>query len=120
MSYFRVQRKISRYDEERLQEMNTPPSVSPCLFQQAGIYPTYEQIEHFSKFLPRASFLDILTLFFKMAQIEGTFFLCNIQCQLDIAAKLQDLKLSLKDMYRLSTAPAEKKHHLNVLKEVSV
>ena len=87
--------------------------------QQAGIYPTSEQIEHFSQLLPGTSFLDILTLFFKMAQIaDGTFFLCNTEVQLDVARSLQDLRLPLKDLYKMSLAPVEKEYSLDILKEV--
>ena len=94
--------------------------MAHCSFpmQQAGIYPTYEQIDHFSHLLPGASFLDILTLFFKMAQIGGTFFLCNVQKQLDIASALKNVRLSLHDMYKLTLAPVEKDYNMDVLKEV--
>lgn len=86
--------------------------------QQAGIYPTGDQIEHFSQLLPGASFYDILTLFFKMAQIDGTFFLCDREIQLDVARHLQDLKLPIRDMYKLSLAPVEKEYTLDILKLV--
>ena len=94
------------------------PVVFLSLPQQAGIYPTSEQIEHFSHLLPGASFLDVLTLFFKMAQIDGTFFLCKVEKQLEAARCLHDLRIPLRDMYKMSLAPVEKEYSLAVLKEV--
>lgn len=86
------------------------------LQQQAGIYPTSEQVEYFSHLLPGASFLDILTLFFKMMQLDSTFFLCDVEEQLEAARHLQDLKIPLRDMYKMSLAPVS--NSMAVLREV--
>jgi ATP-dependent RNA helicase SUPV3L1/SUV3 len=111
------QGEVTTFYAEDLDELHSLLSSPEDSIEQAGINPTVEQIEHFSHLLPGASFLDILALFFKMAQIDGNFFLCKVEPQLGVARWLKGLPLSLRDMYKMTLAPVEKENGPKVLKE---
>ena len=51
-----------------------------------------------------------------MMQLDSTFFLCDVEEQLEAARHLQKLKIPLRDMYKMSLAPVS--NSMAVLKEV--
>jgi ATP-dependent RNA helicase SUPV3L1/SUV3 len=111
------QGEVTTFYPQDLKKLHSLLSSPEDDIKQAGIFPTSEQIEHFSQLLPGASFLDVLTLFFKMATISGTFFLCKVEQTLEAARCLHGLRIPLRDMYKMCLAPTEKEYGRGILKQ---
>ncbi|KAM4596254.1 ATP-dependent RNA helicase SUPV3L1, mitochondrial [Fundulus diaphanus] len=82
-------------------------SVDPI--QTAGLHPTAEQIEMFSYHLPDASLSNLIDIFVSLSQVDGMYFVCNIDDFKFLADMIQHIPLNLRSRYVFCTAPINKK-----------
>ncbi|XP_074856342.1 ATP-dependent RNA helicase SUPV3L1, mitochondrial [Carettochelys insculpta] len=85
--------------------LNTP--VSPI--ETAGLHPTAEQIEMFAYHLPDATLSNLLDIFVSLSQVDGLYFVCNIDDFKFLADMIQHVPLNLRARYVFCTAPINKK-----------
>jgi ATP-dependent RNA helicase SUPV3L1/SUV3 len=78
---------------------------TPEELNSAGISPQIEQLEKFARVLPNLSFSRLLQQFEQLATVDGDFFLCNIQQQIEAAQLIENVQLSLRDKYVFIQAP---------------
>ncbi|XP_034536108.1 ATP-dependent RNA helicase SUPV3L1, mitochondrial [Notolabrus celidotus] len=82
-------------------------SVEPI--ETAGLHPTAEQIEMFAYHLPDASLSNLIDIFVSLSQVDGMYFVCNIDDFKFLADMIQHIPLNLRSRYVFCTAPINKK-----------
>ncbi|XP_068443110.1 ATP-dependent RNA helicase SUPV3L1, mitochondrial [Clinocottus analis] len=82
-------------------------SVEPI--QTAGLHPTAEQIEMFAYHLPDATLSNLVDIFVSLSQVDGMYFVCNIDDFKFLADMIQHIPLNLRSRYVFCTAPINKK-----------
>lgn len=82
-------------------------SVDPI--QTAGLHPTAEQIEMFAYHLPEATLSNLIDIFVSLSQVDGLYFVCNIDDFKFLADMIQHIPLNLRSRYVFCTAPINKK-----------
>ncbi|XP_030271442.1 ATP-dependent RNA helicase SUPV3L1, mitochondrial [Sparus aurata] len=82
-------------------------SVDPI--ETAGLHPTAEQIEMFAYHLPDASLSNLVDIFVSLSQVDGVYFVCNIDDFKFLADMIQHIPLNLRARYVFCTAPINKK-----------
>ncbi|XP_048060713.1 LOW QUALITY PROTEIN: ATP-dependent RNA helicase SUPV3L1, mitochondrial [Megalobrama amblycephala] len=75
----------------------------------AGLHPTAEQIEMFAYHLPHATLSNLIDIFVSLAQVDGLYFVCNIDDFKFLADMIQHIPLNLRSRYVFCTAPINKK-----------
>lgn len=82
-------------------------SVEPI--ETAGLHPTAEQIEMFAYHLPDATLSNLVDIFVSLSQVDGLYFVCNIDDFKFLADMIQHIPLNLRSRYVFCTAPINKK-----------
>ncbi|XP_022068980.2 ATP-dependent RNA helicase SUPV3L1, mitochondrial [Acanthochromis polyacanthus] len=77
--------------------------------ETAGLHPTAEQIEMFSYHLPDATLSNLIDIFVSLSQVDGLYFVCNIDDFKFLADMIQHIPLNLRSRYVFCTAPINKK-----------
>ncbi|XP_073541718.1 ATP-dependent RNA helicase SUPV3L1, mitochondrial [Phyllobates terribilis] len=73
--------------------------------QAAGLHPTAEQIEMFAYHLPDATLANLIDIFVSLSQVDGLYFVCNIDDFKFVADMIQHIPLNLRVRYVFCTAP---------------
>ncbi|KAK2896677.1 hypothetical protein Q8A67_011165 [Cirrhinus molitorella] len=97
---------MQRDDLPVLKEILGKP-VDPI--ETAGLHPTAEQIEMFAYHLPQATLSNLIDIFVSLAQVDGLYFVCNIDDFKFLADMIQHIPLNLRSRYVFCTAPINKK-----------
>uniref|UniRef100_A0A672NJI8 ATP-dependent RNA helicase SUPV3L1, mitochondrial n=1 Tax=Sinocyclocheilus grahami TaxID=75366 RepID=A0A672NJI8_SINGR len=97
---------MQRDDLPVLKEILGKP-VDPI--ETAGLHPTAEQIEIFAYHLPQATLSNLIDIFVSLAQVDGLYFVCNIDDFKFLADMIQHIPLNLRTRYVFCTAPINKK-----------
>ncbi len=79
--------------------------IFPPPLKQAGLMPTFEQVEAFARQWPNDDMSTLLGKFEMFAQTDRRFFVCNLNNQKGIANAIQGIPLTLQDRYQLITVP---------------
>ncbi|XP_075467030.1 ATP-dependent RNA helicase SUPV3L1, mitochondrial isoform X4 [Ascaphus truei] len=77
--------------------------------ETAGLHPTAEQIEMFAYQLPDATLSNLIDIFVSLSQVDGLYFVCNIDDFKFVADMIQHIPLNLRARYVFCTAPINKK-----------
>ncbi|XP_077376089.1 ATP-dependent RNA helicase SUPV3L1, mitochondrial [Festucalex cinctus] len=77
--------------------------------ETAGLHPTAEQIEMFAYNLPDATLSNLIDIFVSLSQVDGLYFVCNIDDFKFLADMIQHIPLNLRSRYVFCTAPINKK-----------
>lgn len=77
--------------------------------ETAGLHPTAEQIEMFAYHLPDATLSNLIDIFVSLSQVDGLYFVCNIEDFKFLADMIQHIPLSLRSRYVFCTAPINRK-----------
>ncbi|XP_022598108.1 ATP-dependent RNA helicase SUPV3L1, mitochondrial [Seriola dumerili] len=77
--------------------------------ETAGLHPTAEQIEMFAYHLPDATLSNLVDIFVSLSQVDGMYFVCNIDDFKFLADMIQHIPLNLRSRYVFCTAPINKK-----------
>ncbi|XP_023684817.1 ATP-dependent RNA helicase SUPV3L1, mitochondrial isoform X2 [Paramormyrops kingsleyae] len=97
---------MHRDDLPMLKEIMSRP-VDPV--EMAGLHPTAEQIEMFAYHLPEATLSNLIDIFVSLSQVDGLYFVCNIEDFKFLADMIQHIPLNLRSRYVFCTAPINKK-----------
>ncbi|XP_056134909.1 ATP-dependent RNA helicase SUPV3L1, mitochondrial [Lampris incognitus] len=77
--------------------------------ETAGLHPTAEQIEMFAYHLPDATLSNLIDIFVSLSQVDGMYFVCNVDDFKFLADMIQHIPLNLRSRYVFCTAPINKK-----------
>ncbi|XP_062435997.1 ATP-dependent RNA helicase SUPV3L1, mitochondrial isoform X2 [Rhea pennata] len=97
---------MHRDDLLQLKEILSEP-VRPL--KAAGLHPTAEQIEMFAYHLPDATLSNLIDIFVSLSQVDGLYFVCNIDDFKFLADMIQHIPLNLRSRYVFCTAPLNRK-----------
>nr|XP_025140428.1 ATP-dependent RNA helicase SUPV3L1, mitochondrial isoform X2 [Bubalus bubalis]XP_025140429.1 ATP-dependent RNA helicase SUPV3L1, mitochondrial isoform X2 [Bubalus bubalis] len=97
---------MNREDLSLLKEILNRP-VDPI--KAAGLHPTAEQIEMFAYHLPDTTLSNLIDIFVDFSQVDGQYFVCNMDDFKFSAELIQHIPLSLRVRYVFCTAPINKK-----------
>ncbi|XP_034044385.1 ATP-dependent RNA helicase SUPV3L1, mitochondrial [Thalassophryne amazonica] len=97
---------MHRDDLPKLKEILSH-TVDPI--ESAGLHPTAEQIEMFAYHLPDATLSNLVDIFVSLSQVDGLYFVCNIDDFKFLADMIQHIPLNLKSRYVFCTAPINRK-----------
>uniref|UniRef100_A0A4X2L514 ATP-dependent RNA helicase SUPV3L1, mitochondrial n=1 Tax=Vombatus ursinus TaxID=29139 RepID=A0A4X2L514_VOMUR len=75
----------------------------------AGLHPTADQIEMFAYHLPDTTLANLIDIFVDFSQVDGQYFVCNMDDFKFSADLIQHIPLSLRVRYVFCTAPINKK-----------
>ncbi|XP_043539079.1 ATP-dependent RNA helicase SUPV3L1, mitochondrial [Chiloscyllium plagiosum] len=98
---------MNRDDLPVLQEILSR-TVEPI--EAAGLHPTADQIEMFAYQLPDATLSNLIDIFVSLSQVDGLYFVCNIDDFKFLADMIQHIPLNLRVRYVFCTAPINRKH----------
>ncbi|XP_010887228.2 ATP-dependent RNA helicase SUPV3L1, mitochondrial [Esox lucius] len=79
------------------------------VIETAGLHPTADQIEMFAYHLPDATLSNLIDIFVSLSQVDGLYFVCNIDDFKFLADMIQHIPLNLRSRYVFCTAPINKK-----------
>nr|XP_040059284.1 ATP-dependent RNA helicase SUPV3L1, mitochondrial [Gasterosteus aculeatus aculeatus] len=113
----RAGRFASKFKEGEVTTMHTDDlpvlkeilSLSVEPITTAGLHPTAEQIEMFAYHLPDATLSNLVDIFVSLSQVDGMYFVCNIDDFKFLADMIQHIPLNLRSRYVFCTAPINKK-----------
>ncbi|KAG8435280.1 hypothetical protein GDO86_013289 [Hymenochirus boettgeri] len=77
--------------------------------ETAGLHPTADQIEMFAYHLPDATLSNLIDIFVSLSQVDGLYFVCNIDDFKFVADMIQHIPLNLRARYVFCTAPINRK-----------
>ncbi|XP_074152659.1 ATP-dependent RNA helicase SUPV3L1, mitochondrial isoform X1 [Sminthopsis crassicaudata] len=77
--------------------------------EAAGLHPTADQIEMFAYHLPDTTLANLIDIFVDFSQVDGQYFVCNMDDFKFSADLIQHIPLSLRVRYVFCTAPINKK-----------
>ncbi|CAH2322026.1 ATP-dependent RNA helicase SUPV3L1, mitochondrial [Pelobates cultripes] len=97
---------LYREDLSLLKEILRKPVVD---IETAGLHPTAEQIEMFAYHLPEATLSNLIDIFVSLSQVDGRYFVCNIEDFKFVADMIQHIPLNLRVRYVFCTAPINRK-----------
>ncbi|XP_036121653.1 ATP-dependent RNA helicase SUPV3L1, mitochondrial [Molossus molossus] len=97
---------MNREDLRLLKEILNRP-VDPIT--AAGLHPTAEQIEMFAYHLPDTTLSNLIDIFVDFSQVDGQYFVCNMDDFKFSAELIQHIPLGLRVRYVFCTAPINKK-----------
>ncbi|XP_067909410.1 ATP-dependent RNA helicase SUPV3L1, mitochondrial isoform X3 [Heterodontus francisci] len=98
---------MNRDDLPVLQEILSR-TVDPI--EAAGLHPTADQIEMFAYQLPDATLSNLIDIFVSLSQVDGLYFVCNVDDFKFLADMIQHIPLNLRVRYVFCTAPINRKH----------
>uniref|UniRef100_A0A8C5NY37 ATP-dependent RNA helicase SUPV3L1, mitochondrial n=1 Tax=Jaculus jaculus TaxID=51337 RepID=A0A8C5NY37_JACJA len=75
----------------------------------AGLHPTAEQIEMFAYHLPETTLSNLIDIFVDFSQVDGQYFVCNLDDFKFSAELIQHIPLNLRVRYVFCTAPINKR-----------
>lgn len=83
----------------------TPPDIL-----QAGLHPTFDQIEMYAYHLPHASMANLVDIFASLSSIDGALYsLCQMDDFKFLANMIEHIKLPLKAKYTYCCAPINRR-----------
>ncbi|XP_061084870.1 ATP-dependent RNA helicase SUPV3L1, mitochondrial [Conger conger] len=77
--------------------------------EAAGLHPTADQIEMFAYHLPDATLSNLIDIFVSLSQVDGMYFVCNIDDFKFLADMIQHVPLNLRFRYVFCTAPINRR-----------
>ncbi|OCT70072.1 ATP-dependent RNA helicase SUPV3L1, mitochondrial [Xenopus laevis] len=95
-----------RDDLPLLKEIMRKPVAA---IETAGLHPTADQIEMFAYHLPDATLSNLIDIFVSLSQVDGLYFVCNIDDFKFVADMIQHIPLNLRARYVFCTAPINRK-----------
>ncbi|KAL2918786.1 RNA helicase [Polyrhizophydium stewartii] len=98
---------VTTFDPRDLKLLHAHMRLKAPKILSAGVAPTFEQIEGFSKSFPGASLSQILSRFEELAQIDGNYFMCNLKSQRIVAELINNIPMNLRDRYSFVSIPCE-------------
>ncbi|XP_040574555.1 ATP-dependent RNA helicase SUV3 homolog, mitochondrial [Lepeophtheirus salmonis] len=101
---------VTTFREEELKVLKELMVQNPPELLQAGLHPTFEQIEMYAYHLPHATLSNIVDIFISLAEVdEGLYSLCNLDDFKFLADMIGHIKLPLKAMYTFCCAPINRR-----------
>ncbi|KAJ2998029.1 ATP-dependent RNA helicase supv3l1, mitochondrial [Globomyces sp. JEL0801] len=93
---------IEKRDFERLKTYldSSIPNIAA-----AGITPSVDVIEKFSKVLPNDTISNLLLKFQELSTLDGAYFFCNLEDLFSIADLLENIPMSIRNKYLFLQAP---------------
>ncbi|TPX57551.1 hypothetical protein SpCBS45565_g08176 [Spizellomyces sp. 'palustris'] len=104
--------EVCTLDDYDMHTLRRAMKVKAPNVMSAGLHPTLEQIESFSKYLPNVPLASLLDRFEDLASLGGRYFLCNLDSQRAIANIIAAVPLTLRDRYIFLLAPCNVKDTL--------
>nr|XP_009674053.1 PREDICTED: ATP-dependent RNA helicase SUPV3L1, mitochondrial isoform X2 [Struthio camelus australis] len=103
------QGEVTTMHQDDLAQLKEILSESVRPVKAAGLHPTAEQIEMFAYHLPDATLSNLIDIFVSLSQVDGLYFVCNIDDFKFLADMIQHIPLNLRSRYVFCTAPLNRK-----------
>ena len=101
---------VTCFKQEEIPLMQELLSKSPDDILQAGLHPTFDQIETYAYHLPHASLSNLVDIFISLSTLDdSTYNLCQFDDFKFIADMIEHIKLPLKAKYTLCCAPINRR-----------
>ncbi|NXG08149.1 SUV3 helicase, partial [Sakesphorus luctuosus] len=103
------QGEVTTMHREDLAQLKEILSEAVPPVKAAGLHPTPEQIEMFAYHLPDATLSNLIDIFVSLSQVDGMYFVCNIDDFKFLADMIQHIPLNLRSRYVFCNAPLNRK-----------
>ena len=101
---------VTCFRQEEIPLMHELLSQTPEDILQAGLHPTYDQIETYAYHLPHASMANLVDIFISLSTLDDSLYnLCHFDDFKFIADMIEHIKLPLKAKYTLCCAPLNRR-----------
>ena len=101
---------VTCFRQEEIPLMHELLSKTPEDILQAGLHPTYDQIETYAYHLPHATMANLVDIFISLSTVDDSLYnLCQFDDFKFIADMIEHIKLPLKAKYTLCCAPLNRR-----------
>lgn len=101
---------VTCFRREELAIMKDLLSKTPEDILQAGLHPTYDQIETYAYHLPHASLANLVDIFISLSVLDDSLYnLCHLDDFKFLADMIEHIKLPLKAKYTFCCAPINRR-----------
>ena len=101
---------VTCFHQEEMALMHELLKQSPEDILQAGLHPTFDQIETYAYHLPHASLANLVDIFISLSTIDDSLYsLCQLDDFKFLADMIEHIKLQLKAKYTLCCAPINRR-----------
>lgn len=101
---------VTTFKQEELKPLKKLLKQTPEDILQAGLHPTFDQLEMYAYHLPAASLSNLVDIFISLSTLDDSMYsLCHLDDFKFLADMLEHIKLPLKAKYTFCCAPINKK-----------
>jgi len=101
---------VTTFKREELEPLKNLLSQTPDEILQAGLHPTYDQLELYSYHLPAATLSNLVDIFISLSTLDDSLYtLCHLEDFKFIANMIEHIRLPLKAKYTFCCAPLNRK-----------
>eukprot|EP00095_Tigriopus_kingsejongensis_P000643 maker-scaffold552_size138156-snap-gene-0.24 protein:Tk00643 transcript:maker-scaffold552_size138156-snap-gene-0.24-mRNA-1 annotation:"hypothetical protein D910_00282" len=101
---------VTTFHQEENQVMRDLLKLEPPDILQAGLHPSFDQIEMYAYHLPHASLANLVDIFISLSTLDdSSYFLCHMDDFKFLANMIEHIKLPLKAKYTLCCAPINRR-----------
>ena len=101
---------VTTYKQEDLAQLTKLLDDTPEEILQAGLHPTFEQLEDYAYHLPKATLSNLVDIFISLSTLNNDMYtLCYLEDFKFLADMIEHIKLPLKAKYTFCCAPINRK-----------
>jgi len=101
---------VTTFKHEDLKPLTQLLGQTPDEILQAGLHPTFDQLELYAYHLPKASLSNLVDIFISLSTLDDSLYtLCHLDDFKFLADMIQHIKLPLKAKYTFCCAPINRK-----------
>jgi len=101
---------VTTFKHEDLKPLTQLLGQTPDEILQAGLHPTFDQLELYAYHLPKASLSNLVDIFISLSTLDDSLYtLCHLDDFKFLADMIEHIKLPLKAKYTFCCAPINRK-----------
>ena len=101
---------VTTFKQEDLKQMTELLKLTPGEILQAGLHPTFDQLELYAYHLPKATLSNLVDIFISLSTLDDSLYtMCHLDDFKFLADMIEHIKLPLKAKYTFCCAPINRK-----------
>ena len=101
---------VTTFKQEELKQLTELLKQTPDELLQAGLHPTFDQLELYAYHLPSATLSNLVDIFISLSTLDDSLYtLCHMDDFKFLADMIEHIKLPLKAKYTFCCAPINRK-----------
>ena len=101
---------VTTFKQEELKKLTELLQLTPDEILQAGLHPTFDQLELYAYHLPKATLSNLVDIFISLSTLDDSLYtMCHLDDFKFLADMIEHIKLPLKAKYTFCCAPINRK-----------